>query len=756
MKTIAVLLTALFVPLTLFPQSQPTGLKCVNVTSSSATLSWDSQSNGVKFQLRVSNGLIKSNAKPPYEVTGLSSETQYTWQVTSYKGNDISDGVTVDGPPFRTSALPTAKPVPPTVQLTVGFDSVVFAFIPVTDAVLYSVSVFDKQNSGTLIGSGSTVDADQPVVVKGLDSNTKYYFEATLTIQGVASEPTKGDFTTEKMPAVPAPTVTCFVQSRSAMFSFTSAAGATLYAVTIYDKPNGKNIVGMGSTHDASMPIEVTGLESDTRYYFDATITVRGVTSEHAQGDFTTDKEPPMPAPEVACTTQSNLAIFNFAEYSQASLYSVTVFDKSNEKRIVGTGNAADASTPVEITGLEAATRYYYEATVMVSKQTSEPASGSFTTQMSSVNPPPPPSVTVTVRPGSATMYFAGVPGGTFDVRVGSKHQLTENVIERTTTDTSVVIPGLESKTKYYYQATVTVGTMTSEPTNGQFTTTRAALPSPQISCTVQANAATFVFANVQDATLYSIVVYDKQNNGTIVGAGSASDTVSPIIVTGLLSKTKYYFDGSVTVDSTMSETAKGTFTTAKSPKPASPRVDCRVEATSAAFAFTPISGATAYDVRVFDKQNNGTIVGGGSMPDASREIVVSGLESRTKYFYIATVVTTDDTSEPATGSFVTNGTSTSVQRMDAGIPQEFLLGQNYPNPFNPTTTIEFSLPRSSSVRLTIVSLLGVTVQELVQGYYGPGHYHTIWNATGYPSGVYFCHIETDQYTNTKRMILAK
>jgi len=85
-----------------------------------------------------------------------------------------------------------------------------------------------------------------------------------------------------------------------------------------------------------------------------------------------------------------------------------------------------------------------------------------------------------------------------------------------------------------------------------------------------------------------------------------------------------------------------------------------------------------------------------------------------------------------------------------------FQLFQNYPNPFNPTTTIEFSLPERSFVKLTIYNALGQEVAVLVNEEKQAGIHRLVWNASAYPSGIYFYRLETSKFVETKKMILMK
>ncbi len=94
-------------------------------------------------------------------------------------------------------------------------------------------------------------------------------------------------------------------------------------------------------------------------------------------------------------------------------------------------------------------------------------------------------------------------------------------------------------------------------------------------------------------------------------------------------------------------------------------------------------------------------------------------------------------------------------------LPTEFSLSQNYPNPFNPSTSIEFSLPKSSHVIVSVFNLLGQKVRELTDKEYSAGNHSVSWDsndASGnrVASGIYFYRVRTDNYTQTKKMILLK
>jgi len=97
-----------------------------------------------------------------------------------------------------------------------------------------------------------------------------------------------------------------------------------------------------------------------------------------------------------------------------------------------------------------------------------------------------------------------------------------------------------------------------------------------------------------------------------------------------------------------------------------------------------------------------------------------------------------------------------SIEDRNAGLPKVFSLAQNYPNPFNPTTTIKFSLPKTTEVRLKVFNLLGFEVANLVNGRVQSGSHLIEFDASDLVSGVYFYRLEAGSFVQTKRLLLLK
>ena len=142
------------------------------------------------------------------------------------------------------------------------------------------------------------------------------------------------------------------------------------------------------------------------------------------------------------------------------------------------------------------------------------------------------------------------------------------------------------------------------------------------------------------------------------------------------------------------------------------------------------------YTALWYDKNNNNTIDGGDF------------------------VVSTKITSAAITISPI------GINIISTEIPDKFALEPNYPNPFNPVTKIKFQIPllrgvtgeagRGVFTKLKIYDFLGRELTTLVNEQLKPGSYSVDWDGTEFASGVYFYSLITNEYTETKRMVLIK
>ncbi len=89
-------------------------------------------------------------------------------------------------------------------------------------------------------------------------------------------------------------------------------------------------------------------------------------------------------------------------------------------------------------------------------------------------------------------------------------------------------------------------------------------------------------------------------------------------------------------------------------------------------------------------------------------------------------------------------------------VPFEYSLSAIYPNPFNPVTTIKYGLPDYVLVKIAVYDILGRQVAVLINNYQSPGFHSVVWEASSYPSGLYFIRMVSNNITDTRKMLLIK
>jgi hypothetical protein len=65
-------------------------------------------------------------------------------------------------------------------------------------------------------------------------------------------------------------------------------------------------------------------------------------------------------------------------------------------------------------------------------------------------------------------------------------------------------------------------------------------------------------------------------------------------------------------------------------------------------------------------------------------------------------------------------------------------------------------LPKAGDVRIVVYDILGKEMESMFNGFLGAGKYSVNLNATGYASGIYFYRLESNGFTDIKRMVVVK
>jgi hypothetical protein len=90
-----------------------------------------------------------------------------------------------------------------------------------------------------------------------------------------------------------------------------------------------------------------------------------------------------------------------------------------------------------------------------------------------------------------------------------------------------------------------------------------------------------------------------------------------------------------------------------------------------------------------------------------------------------------------------------------------YKLDQNTPNPFNQSTVISYSIPQQSNLTLSVYNFKGDLVRTLQSGLQMAGNYSVEWNGltdngNAAKPGIYFYRLQTEDFTQARKLLLLK
>ncbi|MBI2427322.1 MAG: T9SS type A sorting domain-containing protein [Ignavibacteriales bacterium] len=147
-----------------------------------------------------------------------------------------------------------------------------------------------------------------------------------------------------------------------------------------------------------------------------------------------------------------------------------------------------------------------------------------------------------------------------------------------------------------------------------------------------------------------------------------------------------------------------------------------------------------------FDQSNNAVVTSSatlGNVSDISKTGIVVFIQSTsTKTVYQS--------------EYIAYSTLTGAKDGKQNTPRSFELNQNFPNPFNPETTIQYSVPTSSHVVVSVYDVLGNRVATLVDKQQPAQTYTIQFDGSRFSSGVYLYKLTVNGMSLTRRMMLIK
>jgi hypothetical protein len=353
-----------------------------------------------------------------------------------------------------------------------------------------------------------------------------------------------------------------------------------------------------------------------------------------------------------------------------------------------------------------------------------------------------------------------------YQIQVSLNPSFTTTVWDTIVYTSYALIPNgkLSYSTMYYWRVRGINGTMNGQySTIWSFTTGNTSPPSVAPTLINPANNSTenvlipiFNWNSVSGASSYRCKVASDSlfTEASLKIDTTISGTSATISLGRLLYFSKYFWrvyganQGGYGPSSTV-----WNFTTLLPPAPTllSPSNDTLLHNSNIMFSWSPIQYISGYRIRIARDINFTNIYSDSSILNNFLTIYLPFAE-----FYFWKVCAKGNQGDGPWSNIRLFSMFNGIHQISQVIPDRIKMHNNYPNPFNPTTIIRYDLSKNDFVKLVVFDILGREVASLVNEKQSAGVYEVNWDASVYPSGVYFYRLVTDGFTDTKKMILLK
>jgi len=152
----------------------------------------------------------------------------------------------------------------------------------------------------------------------------------------------------------------------------------------------------------------------------------------------------------------------------------------------------------------------------------------------------------------------------------------------------------------------------------------------------------------------------------------------------------------------------------------------------------------------------NFSVIKDSAIVNGTQYIIPAGkLNTATTYFWRVNATNSVGTG-PWSDIWLFSTVTSGITTYESEMPNKYRLYNNFPNPFNPSTKIRFDIPKKSEVKIKIYDALGSEIVKVVDRVLNAGKYEYTLEAGKLTSGVYFYRLQTDNFIETKRMVLIK
>jgi hypothetical protein len=769
------------------PPGAPTLISPANNASgvgTTPTLVWSVSVGATRYRLQLStsstfNSTILDDTTLTTlsrQVGPLSNNTTYYWRVSATNDGGTSSFSTAFS--FTTIlAAPSAPSLSSPANSATGVSvSPTLTWIASADAVSYTVQVSTSSGFSPIVATQSGITGTS-YGVAGLSNNTQYYWRVSATNAGGTSSYSAAFSFTTIVTAPAAPTLaspsngSVNVQINPTL-SWNSSSGATSYSLQVSTGSGFASFV-VNQSGITGASFNVVGLSNNTQYYWRVSAANAGGSSAFsAPFSFTTvaavSGPPTLASPANNATDVSTSPTLSWNASSGATSYTVQLSTSAGFSSFV-LNQSGVTSTVINVPGLANSTQYFWRVNA-----TSPGGPTAFSSVFSFTTAAPAPAPPTLVSPANGITGIATNPtlswsasGGavTYNLHVSTSSNFSSFVvIQSGVTGTSFALSGLSLNTLYYWRVNASNVAGSSNWSSVWSFTTAPPPPSaptpvlPANGATGVPTSPTLTWNAPSGAASYNLQVSTASDFSSVVvnlsGMTSTSHTPS-----GLNVNTQYYWRvnaantwGTSVYSSTFS--FRTLLPVPSSPALSSPATGAINLPRTVSFSWAAPPNAVSYHLQV-SKISSFTpnVLDTTNITSLGASVT---LDLNTTYYWRVSAINPSGEGAFSSARSFTIVRTTAVERLDGGLATDFALSQNYPNPFNPTTTIRFSIPSSSNVRITIYNALGNLVHLLVNGHYAPGQYTATWDASSLPSGVYFYRLQTDTFVDTKRLVLLK